>query len=56
MVAVRPNRSLERISGLFESGKLVPLIDSVFDFADIREALERFERAEHRGKIVIKVV
>jgi NADPH:quinone reductase-like Zn-dependent oxidoreductase len=53
VVGLKPNRNLSYIDGLFESGKLVPVIDSVVDFMNVREALGRFRRAEHTGKIVI---
>jgi len=55
VVALKPNKNLADISRLFESGNLVPVIDRVFEFTDIRAALSRFRRAEHRGKIVIEV-
>jgi NADPH:quinone reductase-like Zn-dependent oxidoreductase len=55
VVALKPNKNLVDISRLFESGTLTPVIDRVFAFANIRAALSRFRRAEHRGKIVIEV-
>jgi tumor protein p53-inducible protein 3 len=38
---------------LFESGKLKPVVDSVYPFARIREATAKMERNENVGKIVI---
>jgi NADPH:quinone reductase-like Zn-dependent oxidoreductase len=34
---------------------LVPVIDRVFPVAEVRQAFERMERAEHFGKIVVKL-
>jgi NADPH:quinone reductase-like Zn-dependent oxidoreductase len=55
VVRLKPNKNLVHISRLFESGSLAPVIDQVFEFTEIRAALSRFRRAEHRGKIVIEV-
>ena len=55
VVRLKPNKNLVYISRLFESGSLAPVIDQVFEFTEIRAALSRFRRAEHRGKIVIEV-
>ena len=40
---------------LFASGKLKPLIDRVYDFADLPKAVERMEADAHVGKIVVRV-
>lgn len=37
------------------SGKLTPIIDSVFPLEQAREAYERYERGEQFGKIVLKI-
>ena len=55
VVRLKPNKNLVYISRLFESGGLAPVIDQVFEFSEIRAALSRFRRAEHRGKIVIEM-
>jgi NADPH2:quinone reductase len=41
---------------LFARGALRPVIDSVFDFRDVRAAHERLESNETFGKIVLKIV
>src|SRR5919198_2572481 len=40
---------------LFASGKLKPLIDRVYDFAELPQAVERMEADVHVGKIVVRV-
>jgi NADPH:quinone reductase-like Zn-dependent oxidoreductase len=40
---------------LFASGKLKPLVDRVYDFAELPKALERMEADQHIGKIVVRV-
>jgi NADPH:quinone reductase len=40
---------------LFQSGKLKPLVDRVYDFADLPKAVERMEADAHVGKIVVRL-
>ena len=40
---------------LFASGKLKPLVDHVYDFADLPKAVERMEADAHVGKIVVRI-
>jgi NADPH:quinone reductase len=39
---------------LFASGKLKPLVDRVYDFAELPKAVERMEADAHVGKIVVR--
>lgn len=48
MIALKPNKNLEHINDLVDSGILRPFIDSTFQFSEIREALSRFGLAEHK--------
>jgi NADPH:quinone reductase-like Zn-dependent oxidoreductase len=41
--------------GLFGSAALSPVIDRIFAFSDLRQALMRFRDAQHVGKIVIRM-
>jgi NADPH:quinone reductase-like Zn-dependent oxidoreductase len=51
-----PNATaLEAITQLVEAGKVVPQIDSVFPFADIKQALELSESGRARGKIILRI-
>ena len=38
---------------LFSSGRIVPVVDSVFPFADVRKAHERMETNQSFGKIIL---
>ena len=40
---------------LFASGKLKPLVDRVYGFADLPKAAERMEADQHVGKIVVRI-
>src|SRR6267378_306711 len=40
---------------LFASGKLKPVIDRVYDFAELPKAVERMEADAHVGKIVVRL-
>ena len=39
----------------FASGKLKPLVDRVYDFAELPKAVERMEADQHIGKIVVRI-
>jgi NADPH:quinone reductase-like Zn-dependent oxidoreductase len=55
-VMLKPNRNLAEISELVGSGALEPVIDHIFAFADLRQALTRFRDGKHEGKIVIRML
>ncbi|MEX0618822.1 MAG: zinc-binding dehydrogenase [Pseudohongiellaceae bacterium] len=55
LVSLRANKNLTYINELIESGEIRPVIDRVFEFTEIHEALSRFLRAEHFGKVVIRM-
>jgi NADPH:quinone reductase-like Zn-dependent oxidoreductase len=40
---------------LFESGKLKPVIDKVYDFDELPEAKKRMEADSHLGKLVVRI-
>ncbi|HQJ35418.1 MAG TPA: zinc-binding dehydrogenase, partial [Rhodoglobus sp.] len=40
---------------LYNSGVLRPRIDSVRPLAQIADAMARFGRGEHRGKVVVEI-
>lgn len=54
-VMLKPNRNLAEISEMVSSGVLEPVLDQVFAFSDLRQALTRFREAQHVGKIVIRM-
>ena len=55
MVMLKPNKNLAEISELFGSEALKPVIDQIFAFSDLRQALTRFRDAQRVGKIVIRM-
>jgi NADPH:quinone reductase-like Zn-dependent oxidoreductase len=55
VVKLKPNQGLPYLYGLFEAGKLVPVIDGPYRFTEVREAFRRYGAAEHKGKIVVTI-
>ena len=53
IVALKPNKDLPYINKLFEDGKLKPLIDGPYKLDDFQQAFRIFDKAEHKGKVVI---
>lgn len=53
MVFYRPNKDLNYIIELFESGKLKPVIDTCYPFEKTAEAFRHFGRGCFKGKIVV---
>jgi NADPH:quinone reductase len=45
----------ERVWPLLETGKIKPVIDSLYRLADVAEAHRRMESSEHIGKIVLRM-
>jgi NADPH2:quinone reductase len=48
-------RFVAEVLPLFAAGRIVPLVDSVMDFANVREAKDRMEAGAHVGKIVLRM-
>ncbi|MCY9533153.1 alcohol dehydrogenase [Paenibacillus sp. cl6col] len=46
---------LRIIANLIESGKIKPIIDSVFPFEDAQKAMEYSESGRAKGKIIVKI-
>jgi len=55
LVALKTNKDLAYLNELFEAGKLKPVIDGPYKLDDFRHAFERYNKAEHKGKIVISI-
>ncbi|MNN78401.1 hypothetical protein D3C81_1949540 [compost metagenome] len=47
---------LEIITRLIESGKIKPVIDKIFPFADAQKAMEYSETGRAKGKIILKML
>lgn len=54
-VGLKMNKDLVYMNRMYEEGKVVPLIDGPFAFDNYMAALQLYERAEHKGKVVITV-
>ena len=46
---------LKSLARFVEANNITPIIDSVFDFQDARQAYEYLEAGKHFGKVVIRV-
>lgn len=55
VVGLKPNKDLAYLDGLFEAGKLRPVLDCPFTLAELPEAFRFFATGGHRGKIVVTV-
>ena len=55
IVSLKPNKDLGYMNELFETGKLVPVIDGTYSLADLPRALRRFGTGDHQGKIIVTV-
>jgi len=53
MLAYKPNKDLDTMSGLFTSGVAVPVIDKVFPIGEISRAFRYYAEGNFTGKIVI---
>ena len=45
----------EEMNRAVEVGKLRPVVDRVFDFAEAREAMQYMQSGAHFGKVVIRI-
>ena len=53
IVTLKPNKDLVYMNGLFEAGKVKPVIDGPYKLDDFPEAFRIFGKGEHKGKVVI---
>lgn len=53
ILAAKPNKGLAFLKGLFEAGKLVPVIDRRYSLSEVAEALRYFGEGHVQGKVVI---
>ncbi len=56
IVTLKPNKDLAYMNELFETGKLIPVIDGPYDLADVPEAFRLFGTGDHKGKIIVTLV
>lgn len=55
IVMLKLNKDLDYMNELYEGGQLKFVIDGPYGLEEVPRALEIFGRAEHKGKLVIKV-
>lgn len=55
ILGLRPNEGLQQISQWFDEGKLKTIIDGPYSFENAPTAFERFNKAIHKGKVVVTV-
>lgn len=55
IVMLKPNKDLDYINKLFRAGNVKPVIDGPFKLEDAPAAFGRFEKGEHKGKVVFTI-
>ena len=55
LVALKPNKDLGHINGLYREGKLKPVIDGPYGLEEIPRLIRYFGEGKHTGKIVISL-
>ena len=55
IVDLKPNKDLDYIKKLFESGKMKPIIDGHFSLKEIQKAFKHYKDGDFKGKLVISV-
>ncbi|MCH6256960.1 NAD(P)-dependent alcohol dehydrogenase [Puniceicoccaceae bacterium K14] len=53
ILGLKPNKGLEEVAALVESGKLAPVLDETYSLADTAKAISRFGSGKHLGKIIV---
>jgi len=53
VLGLKANRGLAEMGQLFESGRIVPIIDGPYKIQDVPAAMRRFLAGEQKGRIVI---
>jgi NADPH:quinone reductase-like Zn-dependent oxidoreductase len=55
IVALKPNKDLAYMNGLFEAGKIKPVIEGPYKLDKVPEAFRLFGKGDHKGKVVITI-
>ena len=53
LVAEGPNKGLADLKEQIEAGKLVPIIDRIYQLSEVSETVRYFGQGRHKGRIVI---
>lgn len=54
VVALKPNKDCDYLNGLYQAGKLKPLIDGPYPFSDLISQMRRYGEGKQRGRIVVE--
>ena len=55
ILALQANRGLAEMAELFETGKIVPIVEGPYSLSEVPEAIRLFSKAEQKGRIVITI-
>jgi NADPH:quinone reductase-like Zn-dependent oxidoreductase len=55
LLVLKPNEGLADMKELFESGKVVPVIDGPYELSEVPRAFRHFGEGRHKGKVVITI-
>jgi NADPH:quinone reductase-like Zn-dependent oxidoreductase len=55
LLMLKRNQGLAGMKELFETGKMVPVIDGPYELSEVPKAFRRFGEGLHKGKVVITV-
>lgn len=55
LVSLKTNKGLIYMNELFEAGKVKPVIDGPYKMENFHEAFNLFDKAAHKGKVVITI-
>ncbi len=55
VLALKPNRGMERVNKLWDQGHIHLTVDGPYPFAEIVAAIRHFGAGSHRGKVVVTV-
>jgi NADPH:quinone reductase-like Zn-dependent oxidoreductase len=55
IVSLKTNKDLIFMNELFETGKVKPVIEGPYKLDEFHEAFRIFDKAEHKGKVVIRM-
>ena len=55
VLGLKPNKGLDHISKLVESGQIRPVIDGPYGFDEIPDLIQYFGEGKHSGKIVVEI-
>ncbi len=56
VLALKLNKGLAEMKELFESGKVVPVIDRLYELSEVPEAFRHFGEARQKGKVVVTLL